>query len=106
MATVHVCLAHVIARAAGGPAPVVQSVPVGSDTVTSSGTSAQSSLTASPSGVAGSQFWSVTATGGNVFVAFGSDPTAAADAGWLVLDGQTREFSTSQTGEKIAIKDA
>lgn len=101
MATVHVVLGR-LARDASRVEIIPLSVPVGVDTVTSSGTSAQASLTAA---AADRQFWSV-ATDGAIYVAFGSNPTAAADSGWYIPAGSTREFAVSATGEKIAIKDA
>lgn len=100
MATVHVVLCRVAPRHWNLPIP--DSSPLGADTLTSSGISTQSSLTA-PDGHA---VWSVTVFGGNVFIAFGADPTAQVDSGWLVLDGQTRDFTIGAAGEKIAIKDA
>jgi len=105
MATVHVVLAGASGRSAtGATMPVPNSVPTGVDTMTSSASSAQANFNA------GSRweglFWSITATGGNVYVAFGSDPTAVTDEGWLILDGQTREFAVSAASETVAIKDA
>lgn len=102
MATVHITLSSVQSRATTGMTmPVVDSVPTATDTMTSSGSSAQSSITAALGG-----FWSITATGGNVFAKFGSNPTAVTDEGWLILDGQTRDFAVSVASEKVAIKDA
>lgn len=104
MATVHIVLARVKARNRNGAAmPVLDSIPQAVDTMTSSGTSAQSSAVSTE---AESQFWSVTAADGNVYVCFGANPTAAADSGWLIADGQTREFAACSVGEKIAVKDA
>lgn len=107
MATVHITLGQVTgASVAGESMPVEPSVPLSADTMTSSGTSAQSSITATLSALARkAAFWTVTVTGGNVWAAFGANPTAAADAGQLILDGQTRNFSVSANAEKIAIKD-
>lgn len=51
------------------------------------------------------QYWSVTASGGNVRVVAGAAPTATATTGWLVIDGQTREFG-AVLGQKLAIIDA
>lgn len=102
MATVHVVLAASQTRAlTGATLPLANSVPVGSDTVTTSSSSAQSSLVAEAGAI-----WSVTARDGDVWVKFGANPTAAADDGWLVLTGQTREFGASAALEKIALKDA
>lgn len=103
MATVHIVLSKVQGRAlTGSTMPVADSVPLFSDTMTSSGTSAQSSITAPDT----NGFWSITAKDGSVFVKFGSNPTAVTDEGWLILDGQTRDFAVSAASEKVAIKDA
>jgi len=106
MATVHVVLSVVQRRAlTGATMPVPDSVPAFAETLTSTGTSAQGAIQGSPG-----QFWSVTAQGGKIWVAFGASPTAAVAAagqgGWLVLDGQTRDFAVSAAAEKYAIKDA
>jgi hypothetical protein len=108
MATVHITLGRL--RGGNGreqiarpEAPVPDSVPIGSDTFSTSGTSTQSASLEAPDTFS---FWSVTATGGNVYVAFGDDPVAAADFGWLILDGQTRDFGACEAGEKIAVKSA
>jgi hypothetical protein len=102
MATVHVALARVTGHGYAGFVPVAGSVTIGSDTVTTSGTSAVSTLTGQVD-----QVWSVTARDGDVWIKFGPDtPVAAAEDGWLVVAGQTREFSVSAAAEKLAIKDA
>ncbi|MDO8800040.1 hypothetical protein [Phenylobacterium sp.] len=105
-ATVHITLARSgrdtrteIARPAR---PVHDSVPIASDEMTASGTSAKSTIVTTDTAA----FWSVTVTGGNILAKFGSDPTAAAGEGWLLLDGQTRDFGVSAVGETIAIKTA
>ena len=106
MATVHIVLAGASGRSStGATMPVMNSVETDADTMTSSVTSAKSAITAPASAWAG-LFWSVTASGGNVYVKFGDDPTAVTDDGWLVLDGQTREFAVSAASEQCAIKDA
>ena len=103
MALVHVTLSRIDDRGdTGGSMPVITSVPEAADTVTSSGTSAQSSIVAAK---ADGLFWSVTSKG-DIWVKFGANPTAAQDDGHLILAGQTRDFSVTAAGEKIAIKDA
>ena len=96
MATVHVTVNDAYIRN-----PVIGSQPADVATATSSGSSAE------VSGVVGvkDKIWQVTVTGGNIWVAFGSNPTAVSGAGHLVLDGQTREFICATDGEEIAIKD-
>ena len=103
MATVHVTISRVDDRGdTGGALPLVTSVPEAAQTITSSGTSAASTIAAAK---ADGLVWSVTATS-NVFVAFGASPTAVSGSGHLVLAGQTRDFSVTAAGEKIAVKDA
>jgi hypothetical protein len=97
MATLNV----VLARADG---PVPNSKVVGAQSITTTGSSQQSSVVSGANHNA-SQFWILTATGGNVWVKFGTNPTAAAGSDWLILDGQTREFK-SAAGEKVAVINA
>lgn len=105
MATVHVVLAGASGRSAtGATMPVPNSVPISADTMTSTASSAKADFTAGASWQG--LFWSITATGGNVYVRFGDDPVAAAEDGWLVLDGQTRDFAVTGPSETCAIKDA
>lgn len=99
MATLHIVLARVAGRAqTGSTLPIPGSVPAGSDTVTPSGASAVSSLEAADRDV-----WTVTAMGGSAWLKFGTGtPVAASDNGWLIIDGQTRDFAAGVAGEKIA----
>ena len=103
MATVHVTMNNVQGRAiTGSTMPVVDSQPTDAATATSSASSAE------VAGIVGAigQFWQVTVSGGDVWVAFGTNPTAASGSGHLVLDGETRDFAVTAVGEEIAIKDA
>ena len=103
MALVHVTISRSDDRGdTGASLPLITSVPEAVDTVTSSGTSQQASITPAK---ADGLIWSVTSKG-DVWVKFGANPTAASDDGHLVLAGQTRDFSVTAAGEKIAIKDA
>lgn len=101
MATLSIVLvrSNTVSRWGDGPLPVPLSVPTGAQSVTTSGSSAQSSITGS---MALSDVWVVTATGGNAWLKFGANPTAAAGSDWLILAGQTREFGVTTDGEKIA----
>lgn len=103
MATLHIELSVVNARAiTGATLPVADSADVGADTKTTSAVSQLSDLT----GQLG-QIWTVTATGGNVFLNFGAGtPVAASDDGRMILDGQTRDFAVSVANERLALKDA
>lgn len=102
MATVQVVLCTIRGRSdPNHQVPVAPSAVDGSDTVTSSGSSALSTL----SGALG-QVWSITPLG-PVWVNFGTGtPVAGAEAGWLIPTGIPREFAVSADGEKVAIKDA
>ncbi|WP_145201446.1 hypothetical protein [Sphingobium sp. B2] len=51
------------------------------------------------------RFWTIVPKG-DVWVKFGTDPTAASDTGHLVLANQPRSFAVTVAGEKVAIKDA
>lgn len=112
MATVHICIAQVTGRSVNAASmPVPASQPLAVDTMTSSATSTVSTATTGSGLIDKSAFWSVTASGGKIWVRFGPGapaavPVAAADDGWLILDGQTREFAVGAVGEVIAIKDA
>jgi len=86
-------------RGNSGAVPAMASIPSAVDTVTSSGVSQQAAITAKAG-----QVWSITSTG-NVYINFGSNPTAAADSGWYVAAGQTREFVCEADGEKVALMD-
>lgn len=97
MALVHITLTLVRAR-------VPDSVESAADTVTSSGASAQSSIVADDP-ILKPRFWTI-APKGDVWVKFGSNPTADSDTGHLVLANQPRSFAVTAAGEKVAIKDA
>ena len=100
MATVSVTLARVRGDV---NRPIPRSVPdETATTITTSGTSQQASITADDLG----EVWVITTSGGNVWAAFGSDPTATAGTHWLLLAGTTREFSVSAVSEKVAVVNA
>ena len=81
MATVQIVLAGATGRSAtGATMPVVNSVPVDADTLTSGASSAQADFSAPATGWE-TLFWSVTVTGGNVYVRFGANPTAVTEEG-------------------------
>lgn len=99
MATVHVTLGRVGARAeTGSTLPILPGAPRAAETLASAGVSAPAGLVAQAGEV-----WSLTVTGGDVFVAFGPNPVAASGAGRLLLAGQTRDFAVSAAGEKVAV---
>ena len=103
MATIHVTLTRVKGKAkTGAPMPVVTSVEILAETVTSGAVSAQATIVPTDTDM----FWNVTARTGDVWVKFGANPTAVSGAGHLVLTGQPRDFAVTFAGEKLAIKDA
>jgi hypothetical protein len=107
MATVHVVLGISKARTTGGAQlPVFLSTEIDADTVTTSSTTGQADITVSQANLNDGAIWSVTAKDGDVYVKTGTNPTAAADSGWLVTAGSTREFAATEVGEKLALKDA
>lgn len=98
MATVGIAFA----AAMDGTAPVLAGQPIASEAVTSSAASQQATSTApaSPS------VCSITSSGGAIWVAFGTNPTAVAGTGYLIPDGATREFGRLAPGWKVAVIDA
>lgn len=102
MATIHVVLATVRGSGYAGALPIPASITAGNDTLTSSGTSQLSDLTGQPG-----QIWCVTAKDGDVWLKFGTGtPVAAAEDGWLLTAGTTRDLTVTTANEKLAIKDA
>ncbi len=71
-----------------------------SEAITSTGASQQSVMTALADNI-----WVISAVGGNVWVRFGANPTAASGDDWLICAGQTREFQ-GKAGHKVAVVDA
>jgi hypothetical protein len=106
MATLSVVIAQTFNPKRGYKDPVPAATPFAAEEITTSETSQQSGVY--NAGVYGSygSYWVLTVTGGNVWVKFGSDPTAAAGDQWLILDGQTREFAVDAEGQKLAVIDA
>lgn len=102
MATVQINLITSTARIQQQPVP--DSDPVGGDAFTSSGSS-QQGMTVATADPGADTYWSVTSSGGTVWVTFGTNPTAAAGTSWLVPDGQTFWFR-AVPGEKAAVIDA
>lgn len=106
MATVSVVLSSVSNNARSGlnaVMPVPDAVPAGKDSVTSSAASQQAAVT-SPAEADG-LFWTITATGGNVWVQFGTDPTASAGNDHLLIDGVPRDYAAAGS-QKVAVIDA
>jgi len=88
--------------------PVPAAVPESAESINTAASSPtgseQTSISVSAT-TARNLYWVVTADGGDVWVKFGSSPTAAAGDDWLVIDGTTRYFKAS-AGQKGAAIDA
>ena len=97
MATVHITFSAVTNI---GEAALLPKVPRAVQTMTSSGTSAASTITAKKGEVA-----NIVSSGGAIYVAIGASPTAASGSGYLVETGERLVLSGLQTGDKVAIKD-
>jgi hypothetical protein len=103
MARLAIALARVRNGAgSGGTMPVPLSQPDASELLNTTSTSAQSVMSATRT----DQYWIVTAVDGNVWVNFGTNPTAVAGTGWLIVNGTTREFSVTAAPGKLAGIDA
>lgn len=105
MSTVHITLNAAQARDANGTGlPIVNSRPLDAETVTSSGASAEVTGIVGQAG----KVWQVVSTG-NLHVQFspagGSDTTAGADIGHLVLAGERFDCLCQSDGERVFIKD-
>jgi hypothetical protein len=83
-----------------GIAPLAQAVPALSQTITTSGTSQATDIVSRNGGVC-----TITASGNNVWAAFGPSPTAAPNTHQLILSGQTRDFALGP-GKRVAVIDA
>lgn len=95
--------AHITFRKAigVGGAALASRTPRVAETINTTATSAQSTITAEYLDVA-----TIVATGGSVFIAVGSNPTAVSSAGDLIPDGGRLELSGMVAGDKIAAIDA
>lgn len=90
----------VIAGAGKSGIPIYWGKPVTSETITSSGTSAQSTIQATNNG----QIARVCGDG-NVYVNVGTNPTAAIGSVWFLPSGQPIDLLLD-IGDKIAVIDA
>ena len=97
MATLHL----VFARAGDSGIEVMPAKPRVAETITTSGTSQQSNISAETG-----DFAAVTVTGGNVWLRFGASPPAASGGGWLLADGDTIYLGGLTLGDKLAVIDA
>ena len=97
MATAHIAFGG--AMSAG--APVYPTKPRAAETITTSGSSQSTTITADQG-----EYCHVTAPGGAIFIAIDTSPTAASGSGWLVTDGMTMNLGAMKTGQKVAVIDA
>jgi len=93
MAVLHITFRQAMDRFA----PVPAAIPRAKQNVTTGVSSVQTSITAQRGEVC-----SITCQGGNAWVAFGANPTAAVGSDDFLLDGQTREFGHLEDGWKVA----
>lgn len=98
MATVHVTFRNAVQV---GGSSILSREPRAVETLTSSGSSAATTITARQGEVA-----SITASSNDVFIAVGAAPTAVASAGDLVPAGSRLDIGFMQDGDKIAVIDA
>jgi len=100
MAKVHVTLARVGARAdTGSTLPITDAEPVAAKTIDTTGASQDTTLVAVEGTV-----WTITASGGPVWAAFGTAPAAGPDTGWMIGNGETRSFG-AKAGQRLAVRD-
>jgi hypothetical protein len=86
-------------RGANG-APVPRAAVNSAEYIADTSVESQSSITASER----FEYWFITPTT-DVWVAFGTDPTASPGVDWLVIAGTTRDFE-AQRDQKVSIVDA
>jgi hypothetical protein len=103
VALINIVLGNILEGATQGLAIVPTSRPSSAEGLSSSEVSKTSIQTAPTN--KGQQFWSVTATGGDVWLKFAAAPVAAAGSDWLLLAGQTREWAAIP-GDKVGVVDA
>jgi len=111
MSNVHIAIVQVSGTALTGEAvPVAAAELVGTpEVIVSSGSSQQSTLTSSSlsASLLPNYFWRIAVGGSDdVYVAFGSNPTASAAAGYLCPAGGVYEFRVGAVGNKVAVINA
>lgn len=87
-------------RVMGGGAPVYSPTPNATATITTSGTSQATTVSAQEG-----DFIRVTASGGAIRIAIGAAPVALAGSGDWLLDGDTMDLGPLKYGDKIAVID-
>jgi hypothetical protein len=98
MATVYVT----VGAAMGAGAPVYATAPALAEKITSSGSSQTVTGIRGTSG----NYCSVTSIGGPVSIAIGQSPTAVSGKGYVIADGQTKDFGPLAENDLVAVIDA
>lgn len=96
MATVNIVRTRI-----GAGVAVAAAAYIDQQNITSSGTSQATTNAADGD----DQFWVVKVSGGDVYMAAGTSPTAVSGTGWLIKDGERLEFAASPS-QKLAVIDA
>lgn len=92
-----------------GDAPVAAAVPISKQRIDTTATSQQTTIAAPSINAkrAGSiVVCTITATQGDIWAAFGTNPTASAGNDWLIPSGTTRDFGIVSEGMKVAVINA
>ena len=97
MATVYIRMGE----AMGNSAPVINTKPRATSTVSSTGSSQTAPILAE-----GGDFIRIASVGGPIRYSIGKSPTALASSGDWVLDGQSVDAGPMSQGDQIAIIDA
>ena len=97
MATAHIRFGGVM----GGGAPVYAPIPNDKQTVTTSATSAATTIASR-----GGDYARIVANGGPVCFAVGQAPLAIAGSGDIILNGSSIDIGPLSIGDKIAVIDA
>lgn len=107
MTTINVVLAKIPQSARGGSINVLPSVYTAQEDLTSSASSQTTTNGAGAITDTSDTFWEVTVSGGNVRMLAGpAGTTVTATTGRLLVDGTTRSFRASATGEVLAFINA
>lgn len=105
MAIAQICFTN----AMDGDAPVTAAVPILKERIDANATSQASAIAAPPLSAkrAGSiVVCTITATGGDIWAAFGVAPVASQGNDWLITAGTTRDFGIVAEGMKVAVINA
>lgn len=105
MAVAQICFSN----AMDGDAPIIAAVPISKQRIDVTATSQVSTISAPPLLIdrsASIVVCTITATGGDIWAAFGANPTASQGNDWLITAGTTRDFGLVSGGIKVAVINA